>query len=120
MSRSKRLTLQRVRKSIKTQGLMMSRLERKRQMDLFDKVEGALAGILPGGKVRVHFSASDDGTPEQKGAAAALNDFPEYEEDCIVGLCKTTGLTCNVLGEDGTTIRLYTPDGEVESISDFE
>ena len=98
----------------------IKRLQKEKQMDLFDKVEGALAGILPGGKVKVYFSAPDEGTPEQKGAAAALNDFPEYEEDCIQGLCKTTGLSCNVIGKDGTTIRLYTPDGEIESSSDFE
>jgi hypothetical protein len=89
-------------------------------MDLFGKVEGALSGILPGGKVKVYFSAPDDGTPEQKGAAAALNDFPEYEEDAIRGLCMSTGLTCNVLNEEGQTIRLYTPEGEVESNSEFE
>ncbi len=89
-------------------------------MDLFDAVEGALSGILAGGKVKVFFSATAESTPEQKGAAAALNDFPEYEETCISGLCESTGLSCNVLDANGKTIRLYTPDGEMESSSDFE
>ena len=89
-------------------------------MDIFDIVEFALEGILPGGRVKVCFVAPDDGTPEQKIAAEALNGIEEFDEDCLSGVCQSIGIGAKVLDSEGNPVRLYYPDGKVANVSDDE
>jgi hypothetical protein len=89
------------------------------QMGLFDDILDKIEALLPGsGEVKFHFVLEEGAMPEQKGAAAALNDIGFMDEGAIPGLSKRLGLRCEILDSEGDILRVYFPDGTITGAID--